>query len=89
VAGRCIVAVDALSLDRPITLSVGGCCVDAAEPPGAPMRAGEPEAALQDAMPASVMSAAAQALDCARAAGGHQARFIDVAGPDPRQALSA
>jgi hypothetical protein len=40
-------------------------------------------------MPASVMSAAAQALELARAAGGHQARFVDVAGPDSRQALSA
>jgi diguanylate cyclase (GGDEF)-like protein len=90
-ADRCIVAVDGLHMDRPITLSVGGCCVDAAEPPPrAEPGAGEPDAsASQDGMPASVMSAAAQALDRARAAGGHQARFVDVLGPDPRQALSA
>ncbi len=91
VADRCIVAVDGLSLDRPITLSVGGCCVDASEPPPqSERRAGEPAAsAAHDGMPASVMSAAAQALELARAAGGHQARFVDVAGPDSRQALSA
>jgi diguanylate cyclase (GGDEF)-like protein len=86
VADRCIVAVDGLSMDRPITLSVGGCCIDASEPP---LEGESAASAPQDGMPASVMSAAARALEFARAAGGHQARFVDVAVPDPRQALSA
>ena len=91
-AQRTIEAVDRLPLERAVTVSVGGGCLDAPPLPAVVKTANVRDAATSPAtesLPESLIAAAQRALASARSAGGHQARFIDIAGPEARMAESA
>ncbi len=90
-AERIIGAVDRLPLERPVTVSVGGGCLDAALPVATMTASARDSGAARATEPVSdsLVAAADRALAIARSAGGHQARFIDIAGPGARLAASA
>jgi diguanylate cyclase (GGDEF)-like protein len=96
VAHHAIDAVDALHLVKAtstdsdyITLSVGGGCRDALRPSS--RNAGEDQLTLvplAGATPDELITAAEQALMGAKAAGGHQVRYVDIANRDSARVVA-